>query len=87
MSQLGKTVDELISSLKQQRDELRVKIHLGSTELKQELSQLENRLDELTRKYDPLKHALSDTSADVWSSMKLVGEEIAKGFDRIRKSL
>jgi uncharacterized coiled-coil DUF342 family protein len=78
---------ELIKDLKQQRDELRVRIHLGSVELKEELNKLDDRLAELNDRFEPLKGALGETAEDVWESLKLVGGEIKEGFDRIRKSL
>ena len=78
---------ELISSLKQQRDELAVQIHLGKEEAKEELAALTAKLDELTKNYDPLKDAVSETAGNVFDAMKLVAGEIQDGFHRIRKSL
>ena len=80
-------VSELISDLKQQRDHLRVKIHLGSQELKEEFSKLDDKLAQLNHRFDPLKAAASETAEDIWDSLKLVGGEIKEGFQRIRKSL
>ena len=48
-------VGELISDLKQQRDHLRLKIHLGGEELKEEFEKLDDRLFQLNRRFDPLK--------------------------------
>lgn len=80
-------VGELISDLKQQRDHLRVKIHLGNQELKEEFENLDDRLSELNHRFDPLKAAVGETGQDIWDSLKLVGSEIKDGFNRIRKSL
>lgn len=78
---------ELISSLKQQRDELALQIHLGKEEAKEELEALTAKLDDLTKEYDPLKDAVGETAANVFDAMKLVAGEIGDGFQRIRKSL
>jgi len=78
---------ELISSLRRQRDELALKIHLGKADLKDEWTQMTEKLDELTREYEPLKEAVGETTDNLVSSLKLVGEEIQNGFHRIRKSL
>ena len=80
-------LSELISTLKQQRDALAVKIHLGKAELREEWDVLDDKLSALLRDYEPLKKATSESAGDVWESLKLVGEEIKSGFDKIRRSL
>ncbi len=81
------TFSRLMSELKQQRDELKLQIHLGSEELKDEWGKLDQQLTQLNDKYQPLKNAVGETAEDVWESMKLVGGEIKDGFRRIRKEL
>ena len=87
MSDKPTAIAELISTLKQQRDELRVKIHLGSQEVRDQWDKLDDRFVRLKADYEPLTDAVGETAEDVWESMKLVGEEISDGFNRIRKSL
>ena len=87
MTDESSPIGELISTLKQQRDELAVKIHLGAAEAKQEWENATDKLDELTQDYDPLKHAVAESTEDVTESMKLVAEEVMNSFNRIRKSL
>ncbi len=87
MSEERSTVKGLISSLKQQRDELRLKVHLGSEEAKDQWEKLDERFQQLTSDFEPLKHAVDETAEDVWESLKLVAGEIKTGFNRIRKSL
>ena len=88
MSEKKKTLmAELISDLKHQRDELRLQIHLGSEELKEEWEKLDDKLSQLSHRFDPVKDAVEDTAEDVWESLKLVGGEIKEGFGRIRKAL
>ena len=78
---------ELISSLKRQRDELALKIHLGKADAKEEWNKVTRKLDELTREYEPLKDAVGETAENLLAGLKLMTEEIQKGFNRIRKSL
>ncbi len=80
-------VGKLIDELTQQRDELRLQIHLGSIEAKQELSKLEDQLFQLRQRYVPAKEAVEETAEDVWDALKLLGGEIKLGLDRIWKSL
>ena len=80
-------ITELISDLKQQRDHLRLKIHLGSVELKEEFEKLDDQLFQLNHRFEPVKDAVDETAEDVWDSMRLFGGEIKDGFVRIGKSL
>ena len=82
-----KRLDELIESLKRQRDELAVQIHLGKAEAKEQWDNVTAKLDQLNREYEPTRHAVEETTENVFASLKLVAGEIQEGFDRIRKSL
>ncbi len=81
------SVKKLIQKLKQERDELALQMHLGKEELKDEWDAVQHRLDQLVHRFEPLNQAVAETSEDVWASLKLVGEEVWAGFQRIRKSI
>ena len=87
MSHEESTLAEMISTLKQRRDELAVKIHLGKEEAKQEWDQLEEKWHSLIGEYEPVKDALGETTENVVSGLKLTAGEIKAGFDRIWKAL
>lgn len=87
MTETRDRIHELISTLKQQRDELAVRMHLAGAEAKQEWSRLDDKVNQLSHRFDPLKKAVGETTDDVWISVKLLGEELQQGFQRIRKSL
>jgi uncharacterized coiled-coil DUF342 family protein len=87
MSQEKGHLAELISSLKRQRDELALKIHLGKADAKEEWNKITKKLDDLTSDYEPLKDAVGETAENLLAGLKLVTEEIQHGFNRIRKSL
>lgn len=87
MSERRNALAQLFSTLRQQRDELRLKIHLGSQELKDEWEKLDEKYTRVKADYEPLQHAVGETAEDVWESLQLVGEEIKEGFKRIGKSL
>jgi len=81
------SISELITTLKQQRDELAVKMHLGAAEAKEEWDSATDKLDQLTREYDPVKEAVAESAEGVTESLKLVADEVLTSFERIRKSL
>ncbi len=87
MSTEKNLLHETISSLKQQRDELALKMHLAEAEAKQEFDETIVKLDTLTAEYDPLKEAVGESAENVVESLKLVAGEVVSSFDRIRKSL
>lgn len=78
-------VDEILASLKKQRDELALKIHLGKAEARDEWAKLERKLAELKAQAGPMKGVAAETAKNVGSAFELAGEEIKKGYDRIRK--
>ena len=82
-----KRLEELINSLKRQRDELAVQIHLGKAEAKEQWEKVTAKLDELTKDYEPVKDAVEETAENVFDAFKLVAGEVQEGFERIRKSL
>ena len=87
MTERRDRIQELISGLKQQRDELAVRMHLAGAEAKQEWNRLDDTVNQLTHRFDPLKHAVGETADDAWEALTLLGEELQHGFERIRKSL
>lgn len=87
MSGQDKIVAELIRGLKHERDELKLQMHLAKKEIQDELQTLDDRLDALNHRYQPLRQAVAESTDDVWESLKLVGNEIRAGFAKIRNSL
>lgn len=80
-------LEQAISTLKRQRDELALQIHLGAAEAKEEFDVAQTKLDSLTADFDPLKEAVETSGQEVFAAMQLVGEEVLGSFERIRKSL
>ena len=78
---------ELVSSLKQQRDELRLKIHLGRKEVQDELEQHSKKLDDLMHKVEPVADAAEESASQVVSALGQVATEVLDGFRRVRDSL
>lgn len=78
---------EVISTLKQQRDELALKIHLATAEAKQEWDKLEEQFREVSASYDPARQATAETAENVGGALRQVAREIKDGYNRIRKSL
>jgi len=87
VSQEKARLEGLISKLKQERDELRVQIHLAKAEAKDEWEELEKKWDILENKLAALKRETKDVSKDIGSALGVLSEEIATAYRRIRKKL
>lgn len=80
-------IEETIASLKKERDELALKIHLGKAEARQEWEVLEKKLAELNVRARPVAKAMGETAEGVGTGLELAAAEIKRGFDKIRKLL
>ena len=85
MGEQSNRLDDLITSLKQERDELKLKMHLASMEAKDEYERVSGKVDELTDQYEPVKDAVEETAENVFSALGLVADELKLGFERVRK--
>lgn len=91
MTDWGKRIDDMMEALKQQRDELEVKLNLGKLEARDEWEQLEKKFNHLVAETEaksrPLRGAVDESARDVGTALERVGEELKKGYERIRKSV
>jgi SMC interacting uncharacterized protein involved in chromosome segregation len=77
--------DKTIRELKQQRDELRVKMSLAKLEATDEWREIEDKLHKLEAKAKEVGGATADASKDVGAAARLLGEEIRKGLKAVAK--
>ena len=76
------TIDDVLKELRTRRDEIKLKIHLGSKEAQDEWHRLEERWKEFSDK------AHVDESAEgISSALGLLKEELVRGYERVRKAL
>ncbi len=87
MSDSKSSLEELISKLKQERDELNLQMHLASMDAKDEYDRLSGKIDELSDQYEPVRDALEETAGNIWSALGLAAGELKAGFDRVRKAI
>ena len=80
-------IETLVESLRQQRDALKVQLHLGKAEAQEEWAELEKKLEHLRAKTRAVGNETHEVSQDVFAAAKLMAEEIKRGYERIRKRL
>jgi len=80
--------DDVLAKLKQERDELALKVHLGKKEAADEWERLEAKWHELrTRTMTPTNDAVDESTVGVGLAVELAVEELKKGYERIRALL
>ena len=80
-------IEALMEGLRQQRDAIKVQLHLGKAEALQEWEELEKKLEHLRAKAAVVGAETQAASRDVFEAVKLLAEEIGRGYERIRKRL
>lgn len=78
-------LQKLLDGLATQRDELIVQAHLARLEAEGEWGELEAKLDQLRAKAGQATDVAEDAAGDVAAAARLLGEEIAKGYERLRR--
>lgn len=80
--------DDVLAKLKQERDELALKMHLGKKEAAAEWEKLEAKWHEIrTQKMPPMKKAADETVGGVGLAVDLAVDELKKGYEKLRKLL
>lgn len=74
--------DDLISELKQKRDELRVQVHLASKEAQEEWQELEQKMDDFVSRAE-----LGKTGEGIGDAMSQLGQELKRGYQRVREAI
>ena len=87
MATMKERLTETLGRLEQERDELRVRLHLGKAEARQEWDKLDARIAELRQRIDRAGDEAGDVMQDVGEAAKLLGDEIRTGFERLRRML
>ena len=87
MSEKKSTLEGLISSLKQERDELKLQMHLASMDAKDEYDRISRKIDELTDQYDPVSDAVEETAGNIWAALGMAAGELKAGYQRVRKAI
>lgn len=80
-------LNALLEGLRQQRDTIKVQLHLAKAEAREEWQELEQRWEHLRAKATAVGGETKEVSRDVYEAAKLMVEEMKRGYERIRKRL
>lgn len=84
---LKKEFDELTDTLKQQRDEIEVQIHLAGMEAKEEWQKAEKKWESFIESLDVITDDAKETSAELLHTTKIIGDELKETYKRISSRL
>lgn len=84
MSEMRARWAEMVKELEQERDELRVKLHLAKADAKDEMAKLEVKLDELRAKVAAFDKEGDGYMDDVSELARAVADEVRAGFERLK---
>ena len=79
--------EQLVGRLKQERDELRVRLHLLKAELLDEWEDVESKWEHVENKLEHMRDGAKDSAEDIGAALSQVGEEITQAYQRFRDSL
>ena len=74
----------LTEELKQMRDEIELQIHLASADARDEYKDLEKKWEQYRARLEVVGKATEEAAEDVGDALGLLGQELKKGFQKIR---
>jgi len=80
-------LEELVTKLKQERDELRVKAHLGTMDAKEEWAELEKKWHRLETEFAESKQDVTEKAQAMQAKAQVVAGELKDAYHRIRERL
>lgn len=85
MTSTKQELEKLMATLAQQRDELKLQLHLAEAEAKDEWDALEGKWEQAQGKLAQVQTAASESLEDVRAAADLLADELKNGYERIRK--
>ncbi len=82
-----KELETFMQKVQRQRDEIFLQIHLGKAEAREEWEAAEKKLEHLKAKTPEVARAGGETLKDLGAAVKLVGEELLRSYERIKKTI
>ncbi len=80
-------LEKLTGTLKQQRDEINLKLHLASMEVKDEWEYAEKDWEELMEKVTDITDEAKETGEEFIDATRTIAEELTLAYNRIKERL
>lgn len=87
MMEFKKEYSDLVETLKAERDEIQLKLHLASMEAKDEFQTLDEKWELVAQKAAELADDAVDVSEEAIAKAKVIGDELKETYQRLRAKL
>jgi methyl-accepting chemotaxis protein len=87
MSEWRERINELMTRLEQERDELQLKMHLAKADARDELARLDDKMSQLRERASRVDDEAKEAFGDISDAARKLAAEIKEGFERVRKQL
>ncbi len=84
---MSSDIEDFWEKLKTQRDEMKVQAHLARAEFRDEWNEVEEKWQKAEQVFDRVQDQAIETTAEMQHSAKVIMEEIASTYDRIKERL
>lgn len=85
MSDTQEQWQTMVDRLRQERDELRLKLHLATAEARDEWDKVEAKWADVEARMPQVKAELKDSGQNLRAALEMVTEEISNRYERIRR--
>ena len=84
---MSSDIDDFWEKLKTQRDEMKVQAHLARAEFRDEWNEVEEKWQKAEQALGRVQDQAIETTAEMQKSAKVIMEEIASTYERIKQRL
>ena len=85
MADTQEEVRTLVEELRQQRDQLRLKVHLARADARDEWTELDKKWEHIRAHAEVIGREAGHVAEDVGTALKLVAQELKRGYQRLAK--
>lgn len=87
IEELRADAHELLNKLREERDELHLRLHLAKAEARDEWEKLEPKWEHFQARTQAVAESAEAASKDVGTALGILGEELRHGYKRIKESM
>ncbi len=87
VERIKKEYRDSVDFLRRERDEIKLKIHLGNAEIRDQWDEVEKKWEHFQARAEIVGRITKDSAKEVGEASKIVGEELKNSYRRIRDSL
>jgi predicted nucleic acid-binding Zn-ribbon protein len=85
MSEFRKQLERELDNMRGVRDELRVRLHLGGAELRDQWEDLERGWQHLEGRLKVLGNESDEVVSEIGETLHVLAEQLRSGYERIKK--